>query len=440
MRQILHHALYLSLLTGPLLAQTAPGFSRGPTPSSLWNTSNPVIAAMGSGFLTASAQRLPSDPAGQWTVCLTMVGLKSAYGGIKYGGTVMGTWNPARATPFVPNLFASPLNSGWVEYSFHVEPGLGRYAIVERYQPPGFKHGGVYLATRANDRVAFGKPVRVNNTVALHTFGDPSIGYVGGKLQLFYNGSWFDSKGRWVRGTLMDEIIINNPNASAPYCAGKPVLVAAPNPRSGGTRWWVHSPTPVVGADGDVEGLWLAERPEPSTGVSNMYFADDLDPDTPHVLAMQSPTGGWVHNGAIAGGTFLAPETLAARVRMMEAEGAWLVGDVEPLADVIAGGTRSLDITMGAYFRGALGATAFVAWGTPLATPIRIPGMHGMLGINPLVFLGRKTVRPDQRATWSFNNLPNNPALKGTHAIQGWSVQLATNVATLTNTAKIVIK
>jgi hypothetical protein len=311
-------------------------------------------------------------------------------------------------------------------------------AVFDRFQvqPGPYHHDGVFLAARAADNQPFRTPQRVLNVQGLAGWADPSLGYVDGKLKLFYVGiGRASSSGPWLQGILMADLVV--PASGNPFCKDGAVFVEMP--RKPATRW-IHSPTPIIaaGAKGEVRGLWYAEG-DLGAWDSDMYFACDLDPKTPGQLTLDQGTT-WLNTGAILGGTLVCADSTswATLVRLQEAHGAWLLGDNAPL-----GG--SVTITMGAY--SAPGspspATTMLAMGTLLTTPVALPGAFGQLGIQPMTWFPQGTANADQLASWGPYPVPNNPALIGTYHLQGLSVYLSptnTMVRTLTNTATLVIR
>jgi hypothetical protein len=382
-----------------------------------------------------SAQKLPSDPAGQWTVCITVRALQNHGGG--YSGFVLAKWNPTSATPLVITNEADPINDFYVDYNLNLDP-TGRYGVFDRFNLlPGnvLEHVGVFLATRPDDRTPFGAPVLVSGIQGTQNWADPALGYVGGQLKLFYSAVADNGSNQMVAGILMDDLV--DVNTGTPHVAGSPVMVAQPLDRQSQPPRYCHSPQPIHGGDGDVEGMFLAEGEGPAgLSVSLIYFAADLDPATPYVEALSSSR--WMTSGGMAGGTLLFSDTVdsfAARV----AEGAWLVGD-----ETTVGGTA--DVTMTAYSEpGQPTAFATVFFSTVwLPRAVTLPIAFGELAIPYMGRVGRGMVPDaDQRIDFRFS-VPRHRALHGQSlAIQGLAQRCSARdgfVNTFTNSAVIRIR
>lgn len=429
------------LLTGMLTAQWGPqwvppgmsfdghnafwDFRTNPALQGLTTNARPIYAI--------SAHKQPSDPAGQWTICMTVRALQG-YGNPSRSGFVMAKWNPSSATPLVLVHDADAVNGDYVDYNLNLEPS-GRYCVFDRFNLlPGnvLQHVGVFLATRANDQVPFGAPLQVTGLQGLQNWADPSLGYVHGQLKLFYGALVQDQNNQQVAGIVMDDLV---DVTTAPAVAGNPVLVAQPLDRGGQPLWYCHSPYPIHGADGDVEGLFLAEGDSPS-GVSNVYFAADLDPLTPHVETLTSSL--WMTSGGLAGGTLLHSDTVDSQAPHV-AEGAWLLGDVTHP------GERA-DIRVTAYSEPGQPRACVSVYFSPfwLPHPITLPWANGQLAIP---FLGRAGagVVPDADQQIDFRfRVPSHPILRGCDlAIQGVAMHRSAQngwVQTFTNSATVRVR
>src|SRR5262249_26455917 len=141
--------------------------------------------------------------------------------------------------------------------------------------------------------------------------------WVGGKLKLFY----VVTPGTAGNTIAMQDLDITNP--AAPFVTGTAVAVARPTVSTASC----HSPTPIMGPDGDVEGLWMAEN---VGGDSDMTFKAGLDPA---VLPVKTVDGtNWRNNGGVAGGRLLYRDT---GVGISDIATAWLLGDVEGLGGTL---------------------------------------------------------------------------------------------------------
>ena len=382
MRLLLVTAASLGLLVLPLGAQTAPGVITGPA-------ANPAFAPLGTGVTQIYLDRLPGDPPGTWTACITQAAT-----------LVLGAYDQVNGT-FTPTQEAAALNSG-SPFGLMLEPTLGRHAVFDRST-------GVFFATRAAPGMPFTTAAQVTGVPG--TYVDPAIGYVGGKLKLFYVLAGF------ANAIIMQDLDITNPQS--PFVSGPAVQVAV---ASASSR--VHSPTPITGPDGDVEGLWMAER---ISGDSDMYFKPTLDPLVPQILAVDGTN--WRNNGGVAGGHLLYSDSGKG---IYEVESAWLLGDEE-----LPGGT--LDV-FGAVANTTGLAITTVFLSTGVRAPLQLPPPldKGALGLDLTVVVGIGGMShsgPSQMGAMQIG-VPNDPALKGVRAaIQGVSLVPQTVTYAFTNTA-----
>jgi len=398
--------LSLSILTASLVAGlghaqgAGPGVIGGPGLSKAFTISN--MNGIGTGIIQISTWKLPINPAGQWTACLTVSNLISKYGGTGSGsGVVMGIYDQLNDT-FTPNTMANAFNPGPI-FGLMLEPKLGNVAVVD--SPPR-------IATRKNFTQPFGSPKPIQGLTASGA-PDPSLGYVGGQLKLFYFATVSGGQG----------IVMQDLDETVPTVKGSPVLVAL-TPTTGRA----HSPTPIMGADGDVEGIFFAEN---VSSDSDMWLANDLDPTTPNVQVIDSGST-WSNNGGVAGGQFLYAESAVYSTGAQRLDAAWILGDVEKI-----GGTA--DITAAVYMsKVPPPAVTVVFMSDKPITALTIPGLLGQFGLNPaiLAVLGSiPHIDKTQMGTMSFP-LPNDPKLKNAAvAIQGLSIY-GTQLA-FTNTAWI---
>jgi hypothetical protein len=212
--------------------------------------------------------------------------------------------------------------------------------------------------------------------------------------------------------------------------------------------WAINSPAPIVGGDGDVEGMLVWERNWQSTGTTaannprdnDAFFADDFDWNTPDVQAMDTD-GTWSNNGTMLGNLILAAETYsvfptpspAPPIYQTAHEGGsvWLLGDTEQI-----GSPDPLDIRVGA----PNGSTAFVFLSASLL-PVPFPApppATGLVGIASPAPVGVIPVGPDAIADYSMNT-PSSPALVGVWPIQAVVATAGGQIPT-TNTAKLQLR
>ncbi len=363
------------------------------------------LSAVGTDIRQISLWHLPGDRPGRWTAGLTMSKLSTAFGGNGTNvGVVMGVYDRTAQT-FTPSKLAKNLSSPGDDFGLMIEPTRGLLAVLDHPSGP-------VLATRTRVTAPFGAPKRIQGFTA--SFVDPALGFIGGQLHIFYVVSTGNAPGLYM--TRLDE--------KTPKLVGTPVRVGKTVLTQGLFTGTTHSPTPIVGADGDIEGLWNAD----SVGNdSDMYFSEDLDPTTPHHLVAN--TSRWANNGGVAGGELHFAESGNYAAGTLSAGVAWLLGDIEK-----PGGT--VDIT-GAV-AGAPTALTLVFLSDRTAKPFAIPGFGGKFGLNLAAFsvLGSfQHTSMTQRGSLSFK-MPIGIS-KIRVPIQGLSI-VGTQL-TFTNTARIVI-
>ncbi|MCB9917778.1 MAG: hypothetical protein H6832_05200 [Planctomycetes bacterium] len=413
LRRVRGAAVLTACLTSAVAAQgSVPGFSRAPQPS--WILVNSFNSVPGNDIQQVFHQKLSNNKDGQWTTCLSVAGLPAYFGGDGSStGIVMGTFAPyPQDSWFVASTEAKALNSSADERNLTIDPS-GLWAIFDRPAT------GVFVATRAKVGDPFGSPVQVSGFGSLRDVM-PALAPHGGKMQCFYT-----DRAR----ILMHEIDLT---IAAPKLVGQPVVVSLPV--QAGAK--PLRPTPLLGGDGDAEGLFLSEEVAPhtvtGTGDADPCWAADLDPATPALILMQRPD--WQPGGAPAGGFLYFGHDILPRFHVMHSECAWMVGDDEPL-----GGTADLRV-VGYNPNKLLASIILVA--TKTATGIKVNDYAGLLGLD----LASLVVLPpmphttlDGDAVMSFR-VPNDSNLRGTLALQSLVVDIKTGAATFSNTASLILR
>ena len=447
-------ALAVFVFAGPALAQVAPGLSVPMRPSAVFDLNGPLAYMSASGstqLIGISAVPVQGSTSNQWLVGLTLRGPAAFAPGIgsnSLADLVIGIYTPQLPGSPTAGTFTLTgdevnLNTGSGDRSIQFDAS-GLNAVFERINRVSSPGGslvvifdGVFFTQRPSTSVPFPAAQRVTGIRGIGgsftaspggtgAAADPAIGYVSGRLKLFYFGVIATSATTAVQGILMDDLVLDP--TFGPLSGFNPQLVALPSTPA----FVLHSPTPVIGADGDVEGLWFAEA-NLATNNSDMWFADDLDPNTPAVRVFASQAGNpkWKNNGALVGGQFLASDEASGNHRQItEAWGAWLVGDVERV-----GSPNPIDLTVG----GVPSSPVFAFLSTSLASPPvpGPPGSFGQIGLGgPVATLGLFVLDTWGRGSLSFAT-PTNPSLSGTR----WPVQAVsfdpTGAIVLTNTAHI---
>ena len=299
-----------SVLALPALgvAQANPGVTKKGMSSILVAGSIP-----GNDARTVSFAKLSNNPAGEITASITTTGLTALYGGDGSSmGVVIGLYDPANGT-YLPTFEANALNSTADESFLHLSPD-GLTAIFQRPD-------GSYLSSRASVGNAFGAPTKITG---LGTDAQAALGPVGGQMMVFFTD-----------GTNIQMQAIDLGTASL---TGSASTVSTPV-QSGAA---CISPFPIMGADGDVEGLFLSEEvtakssPTAYDGDADPTWAGDLDPSTPNVTMIQRTD--YQCCGGVASGHFsFSHQINPPGNHAMHFEVAVLTGDV-----ATTGGTANI--------------------------------------------------------------------------------------------------
>jgi hypothetical protein len=407
----------------------------GPLAAWVLNTSTAFIGVGG----------VPIPGTGQFYVGLSVrnpvagAGLAELRLGV-YTPAVPGTGTPASFVWDIAQdpVFNTPMGDKMIQFD-----AAGTTAVFVRsvnFSPPVVLFG-VYVAQRSSITSVFNTPQPILGIRGLGNFADPALGTAQEpgtgirKQMLFYVGSLAPTTtAAPVQGLWMDELRLNtvvNGQPPANYSGFAPRLLAVPS--APGLE--VHSPTPIVGNDGDVEGLWFSEV-DRATSTSSQWFADDLDPATPAVQVFPAPLNTWLNNGVILGGQFLVANTSANTAPtppLTEAWGAWTVGDWEP-----CGSANPIDITVG----GVPGSTALVFLSIGLgATPWPVPGVIGLVGLdNTVQFTGLTCpLNVNGVGAVTMPTPPIGPLCGTVLFTQSGVFELGTNNIVATNTARVRI-
>jgi hypothetical protein len=417
-----HRCFLVLALAGTLSAQNqgaGPGLQTGVLNSTTFDVSKAPFFNCATDIQQVSCQQLAGDPAGVYTTALSVGALCSTYGGNGlYLGLLLGKYDVQAGTFAASNLAAALNTPADNNFGLQLEPGQGRYAVFDRFDK-SFNYLGVFAASRANAAAPFPAAVQVQGIAGLtHGYADPALGYVGGKLKLFYLATISGQTG----------IYADDYDPATAKVAGQPALVAV-GARAGGT---INSPTPLTGPDGDVEALWHADL----LGNDNdLYYSNDLDPTTPALPVVDTPA--WKNNGAVAGGRLLFGNGAVGWKQIGEVRGAWLLGDVEDI-----GGT--LDIAAGAYSENGNKVQTHVLWSTGIGRAWKIfpPNWYGDFVLVITTFGELGIIFHDASQTGSMQlKVPNDPAYKGARiAIQGVAVEPARNLFTFTNHAELRVR
>ncbi len=395
-------------------AQTPFWFFSAPVPRFL--ITNPGAGqglenAPGTSVESVHHAKLSNNPDGIWTTCLTGENLEALYGGDGASkGVSMGIFDPYN-NGYTPNTEANALNSSDDDVHLALSAD-GLWAVLERKDTLTNLSKGVWISNRAAVGTAFPAPTQVTgfptSTLASNEL-HPYLGTVGGVWKCFYtDGS----------NLLMQDIDLNNAmlTGTATAVANAVQMGAQPG-----------SPSPLIGADGDVEALWSCDIVVPRSGTlgdSDPTFHSDLRASTPGVVRVQRPD--WQGWGGIAGGWCYFTHDLldGSEVHTMHSEVSLLLGD-----DEVLGGTADLT-TYGTNWAAAPGGSGVPMMGAILLGTGGLFGPMGGIGVDPSwgcgpfgasrlhldgflpLTLPTSTNTLDGMASISFP-IPNIPALSG---------------------------
>lgn len=414
-----HLATILSLALGTTLAAqvgTGPGWTKLPSPSFI------IIKAFnsvpGDDVRHVHHAKLSNNLPGQWTTAVTSLNLQFFGGNAASVGVMIGTFDPFGGT-FAPTNppQAQNLNSANHDERLTLSPD-GLYAIFERTALNG-TYQGVFLSSRAAVGTPFPAPVQVTGFGAL-TDVYPNLAKVGGQWKCFY--------------TDQQSVCMQDINLATATLTGSPVIVALPV-QPGAVP---ISPTPVIGADGDAEALWMSEvvvpRTVPFAGDADPVWHNDLDPNTPGVIQVQGPD--YQCCGGLAGGYIYFSHDITPAWHVMHSEGAWMVGDSE-----VIGGMA--DIRTAAIHKSAPNPLiSTLLFGAAEGPALSIPpflGQFALAGLSPITVNFQTTSR-DGIADLSFG-IPNDQSLRGLSLpLQCAVTNFVVGTLVFTNTAWLHIK
>lgn len=382
------------LLAAAAHGQAGPGILRGPT-------QNKALSGI-PNVVEASFERLTGDPPGVWTCGLTTFAQGREKVDIGRYDSRTGTVALAREAA---NLHLSS------EFRLMLEPVRGRFCVFERHAG---SVRGQFMSFRTGPGVVFIGSVPILGLV--NSFKWPAIGYVDGKLHLFYSD----------RGPIFMQAL-DISNQLLPQVVGPPITIARPS-KSGRQ---LRSVTPITGPDGDVHGFTFIEV-EPLVA-STLMFRPGFDPTVPPIPVYRSRRE--LQRGGVAGGKLLFADGLG---NIQEIDTAWLLGD----SASSNGGTLEV---FSAVVSSADFARTIVLLSPDVRTPIRLPkpldiGSFALdLGaVIPIASLAHRDASARGETRFRFSG---NPRLKGTRAaIQGLTLDLRTGAAAWTNTAWLNIR
>jgi len=261
----------------------------------------------------------PGLPAGVFHVTLTVsANPNNPQGG---GGDVWcGVYN-ATADTFTPSNDVDAFNTTAYEFGLMYN-GSGAFSNGSTYAPATIAVWDDGTLVRCTYRAALGQPWAPHQAIsnAPGGFIDPTLASVGGVLHLLYIGGGSGGQTVW-----MDRLNITQGNPPAMSLAQSPrMLVDAAAVQAAGFSGTPHSPTPVLGSDGNLQGLvFNANDP---TGDSDTYWISAVD-GTGRVFRIDDSPG-WSNNGGVIGGKVFQANAQGI-YHAFDFESAFLTGDDE---------------------------------------------------------------------------------------------------------------
>jgi hypothetical protein len=347
----------------------------------------------------------PNGTPGLYLGGMTVTGLAAAMGGMGAFDVVAFTYDRNTNTATL-NANAAVFNTTGSEFALNWGRD-GLYAVADRPT-------GVFQATTATAGGVLTGATAIPGIGA--TYVDPCPGTIGGTRVLFYDNP-------------AGGLAYRTHDVTMSMLTGTAVLVTG-TPTGGNIA---HSPWPMVGGDGDVEGL-IGAQADSTFSFSDWNWQGDLNPTTAPIT-QQATAADFENNGCEAGGRVYMPQNSSAGYRVLESNVVGLLGD----SVKTTGGTLDLTAFSPTKSVGTPDITVMAIGVSFLATPLTIPGIGNTFGLDAaagIVILGFAThSNTTGRGTLTF---PTPPLAAGTIPVQGVTV-IGGGAAHLTSTTVISI-
>ena len=339
--------------------QSAPNFQFMPQPNFIVATPTAGVAAT---FESIQLLKLGNEPDGVCTIIMTAGGLDAAFGGDGVStGVLIGTID-IYSNSWAQTTEAAALNSSGTDKHLALSAD-GLNAIFER---PGT---GVFVASRGSVGSAFGAPigpVAGFPATALST-GEyhPYLGTVGGTMMCFYTDG--------------NDYLMQPIDLLTPTLTGTATIIGGEV--QGGTQ--PGSPSPLTGADGDVEAIFACDivlpQTGPGTGDADPTYHSDLDPATPGIIRVQRTD--WQGWGGVCGGLMMFSHDILG-FHSMHGQVAHLLGDQE-LGRPATADLRMASTNFAGLSGNPLQGIILFGFGLMAPTPV-LPQWYGGLALNPI--------------------------------------------------------
>lgn len=237
------------------------------------------------------------------------------------GGDVWCGLYDVSADTFTPLTDADAFNTTGYDFGLMYNPSSARSGSLN-FAPATVAVWDDGAVARCTYRTAFGQPWEPHQFISNAPGGyiDPTLASIGGELHLLYIGG--SSGGQAV---LADRLTITPGTPPSFSLAQSPlVLVDAAAVTAAGFTGTPHSPTPVIGGDGDLQALvFCANAP---SGDSDTYWISAVD-GTGKVFRLDDSPG-WTNNGGVIGGRVFQANS-GSPYHSFDFECAFLTGDDE---------------------------------------------------------------------------------------------------------------
>lgn len=218
------------------------------------------------------------------------------------GGDVWAGVYDATADTFTPNTDVDAFNTTAYEFGLMYNPSGGS-SNGSTFAPATVAVWDDGTLARCTYRTAVGQPWAPHQGISniISGFIDPTLASIDGVLHILYIGSGAGGQTIWA-----DQLLITQGNPPAITVQQNPrALVDATMVTAAGFTGTPHSPTPILGSDGNLQALVFCCN-DPS-GDSDTYWVSAVDGNA-KVFQIDNSVG-WSNNGGVIGGRVFQANT-----------------------------------------------------------------------------------------------------------------------------------
>ncbi|MFO1078868.1 MAG: hypothetical protein U1E73_14190 [Planctomycetota bacterium] len=348
---------------------------------------------------------LPTDPPNVFYCGVTSTSLSGTYGGVGGSDVLCGSYDVLTDT-FTPNSHAAALNTSGTEFGLTIHSS-GLLAVFDRL--PGLP----WLASRSALNAPWQIVAQISGLPS-QSYYDPSLATYHGQLYLLH-----------VYGT---DIAMSPIDPVTAALTGPSVVIV-----HGATATsTANSPTPVTDPNGELIGV---SHHDLVGGDNDHFMSLDLDPNTPAILMNDTTT--WTNNGGFIGGSFFDAEYTPSPYHTIRIDTFWFTGGRARIGTTLYVRMFSPPTTGPEIY-----LSLYAASGAFLPAGLSIPGIQGLVGINPNGAFATSLVLHNNQngeAVSSFN-VPNSPGLTGARLpMQCATLEANSNTIHIGNTASLTI-